>query len=695
MKKWLLIFLILLSSTWALEINEIMYNPLGSDNNHEFIELFLETPVNLSEYTFTDAISEDTLEALQIVESSYVLIVEEGFNYSGMNVSVYSTGATLGNNLGNSEDTVIIKDEVGKVVDQFSYTSSLGGNGNNRSICLFNETWQECISTPGKKNELELSIEEPSQEEQKSNLSLTIYLNEEIYLHQDYTNLFKIKINHKKCALKDNVTVAYRISKGNILIQEDQFTKEVGCSGYSATGKFSPILSGNYTLCGEVINSTLHETTETICQNFFVIDTSQILCNVSINIQTEEMKTYLEGNSIKFTPTLNDNSFPFIIEYWVEDLFGKIYKKKYNTSNTNQKSWQTHIEEEDRILLVKALVYPTCNDSNTTNNHDQKIFFVLNNNVKASTSLNIEKLYLGNDNKVEWGDQFTAKVNIFKGDESKYSVQLWAEKNGEKISKTTKLNLYDKYKNYPLTLPVQLEANCDNKIMDGTALLVLEAFGLREEIEFTIEEIDDDICKDYLDYITNLEKATRSRKSSYQLIDLPSEINSGNVLKIKIQLNGDDSVHDYKLWSYLYRGSKCYSCLENSIGKESNLQQIKLHQDEVKIVEFLLKVDVVEAGEYKLKVKLNKDGQKTNQEITETVVVQVLEELSTEEDDLDVSAVEGSMVDNEITFTRKRLSKNSEGIIVYESSSEKAKELIPFILAFTFILVTVVLIKKK
>src|SRR3989344_4812207 len=101
---FLLLLVISLNGVAALEINEIMYNPASSDNNQEFVELFFETPTNLTGWRIADSASEDVLIPLMLRESIYAIIVEEGYNYSGINSSVYSVGATIGNNLGNEED---------------------------------------------------------------------------------------------------------------------------------------------------------------------------------------------------------------------------------------------------------------------------------------------------------------------------------------------------------------------------------------------------------------------------------------------------------------------------------------------------------------------------------------------------------------------------------------------------------------
>lgn len=692
-----------------VQINEVMYNPQGADNNKEFIELYTSELVNLTNYTLADSSSQDHLELLQLTNSSYILIVEESFNYTEINASIYSAGATIGNNLGNNGDSILLKDQNGEIITTLTYNSSLGAEGNGKTLCLYNASWQECLATAGHKNEIEdetNQIELPKEAEETRKISLSVYLEDKVYTGEKYTRLFKLKIKDKdNCAEKDNIVVAYNITNSDYLIKTDQFNKEIGCSGYSSTGEFIPTVPGNYVLCGKVILSTLNETTPSVCQDFIVIDTASIPCNISLNISIKEKEIYNESESIKFKIELNEKSFPFTIEYWIEDLLGKIVRNKINTTNTNQKSWKSNIDEEDRILLFKSVVYPTCNDTNLTDNSREKMFFVVNPSQEPVSSINIEKLYLGTDDKVDWGDQFTVKVNIYKGDETKQSVQLWAEKEGERVSKTTKVNIYDKYKSYPLTLPIQLEANCNQKISDGKATLILEAFGMRTEKEFKIEDVDKDICKDYLSYVKEIEKEQKQQAASaaYQLVDLPLSLFSGEATILKLQLLNDDIFHDYEVWSYLYRGSKCYSCRESTVEREVNKRIIPLNKNEIKVVELPLLVDVsAEEGEYKIKVKIRKDGQKTVKEITQSiqVVVKLAENsITLEKSDQASTFLVGDLPASEsqqFPFSqRKELLSEREGIVVYESSSQKAKKLIPTILSITFALLCIVLIMKK
>ncbi|MBI2146676.1 lamin tail domain-containing protein [Candidatus Woesearchaeota archaeon] len=138
-------------------INEIMYDPAGNDNDREFVEIY-HSPgfLNLSGYIVGDAVSNDTLVGVSYSSASYSLIVEEGFNATGMNASIYSVGKTIGNNLNNDQDRVVFYYPNGTLIDIMNYSSSLGGNNNGYSLerdefSIFTESLV-ANGTPGRQN---------------------------------------------------------------------------------------------------------------------------------------------------------------------------------------------------------------------------------------------------------------------------------------------------------------------------------------------------------------------------------------------------------------------------------------------------------------------------------------------------------------------------------------------------------------
>lgn len=457
---FIFIFLLLISSFSlnALNINEIMYNPLGNDNNNEYIELYSSEKINLTGFIVEDASSQDILEFLQLSNSGYYLIVEEGFNYSGINASIYSAGAAIGNNL-NVQDSITIKNRNNSLLAQYNYTN-LASEGN--SLCLISNLWQECNPTPGYQNKA---------------------IEEEITIATSQTCDWEINLNLNQLIFNDKTNFSVNVER---IIGEEQ----------------------NVTVKGEILDLFANKIK-------------------TYNPWTE--KRIVNHGTKRYSPSLKPGTYK--ISFWLENLY--------------------------------------CLDEDTSNNQISRLIAVSPEKNEESSFLEIEQLYLGNDHKVEWGDLFTFKINVYKGNETKTAISFWAEKDGEKISKTTKLIASEKYQLYPLTIPIQLEANCDGKKADGSAMVVVEGFDLHTEKEFEIKGIDSEICKTYNKEIKSVQKELKKEKEeeikrietsliSTASSDIKTNKNSPSFLNSKINpdyggitVYESNSVKTKKIISYL------------------------------------------------------------------------------------------------------------------------------------------------
>jgi len=368
-------------------------------------------------------------------------------------------------------------------------------------------------------------------ENQTKTIILSPNLEKTVFLNTEYTSLFRIEIKDKKpCTPKDSISVFYNVSKGDFTMQ-DTFTKEIGCTTSAGTGKLVLTAIGNYTLCGTIINSSVAGTYPAVssCTEFEVIDTSATSCDLQLQIKTNQTIFYQHGQSIEFKPELNNHTFSFVIEYWIEDLFGEIVKPKINTTNTNQKSWKTNIKEQDRVLFLKAVVYPACNDGDYSNNVAEEMFIVTKD--ETATELFLEEVTLKDSSikiikitpeKASFGESVNTELEIYKGDTEKYSISLWAEKDGKIISEKTKVHVKEKNTRYKLTLPVLIEPNCEERIKEGDAQLIVEGLGLKEEKEFVLEGINTKICPE------KEEKSEKSGKKSTKIEKIKEQIKSAN-----------------------------------------------------------------------------------------------------------------------------------------------------------------------
>lgn len=388
----------------------------------------------------------------------------------------------------------------------------------------------------------------------------------------------------------------------------------------------------------------------------------------------------------------------------IKDLFDqpiKEYRPWTDTVVSSSKSKAYSPRLKEGVYVVEFWVEELECDEHEENNRARTLLAVNPQRHEMSSSITIEKIYLGSDKKAAWGNQFTAKVVIYKGNDTKKSGQMWVEKNGEKVSKTSKISMEDQFKEYPLIIPIQLEANCNQKIADGDATLVVEALGLRQEMIFPIKGVDTTLCKNYLKELRKLKKEyeTKADEQPFEFGDFENTIEVGNILSVPVVINNKKDEHDYTVWSYIFRGNTCYSCNGRTEDRDENEQEVHLDGYEREILDFFLKVDdEIEEGEYKLKVKIRKDDQKTVKELTKTIYV-ARPELKKSITGATVASLSESQVDEvtseAVVEVDRQQVRRGNGFIVYQSSSEKAKELIPYVLLLSFVLIIVILWRKE
>ncbi len=161
------VLFILLSSFVSAEITEVMYNPVGSDNNGEYVEVLFDVGTNLEGWIIRDGDSSDVLVLLNGSGNSKLnLIIEEelvGFELNLNEVSVYSVGKAIGNGLGNSGDEIYLHDTDANLIFERSYNGDLA-NGNGKALC-FDEVTLECDPSPGSYGVVEEGGNENSSDE--------------------------------------------------------------------------------------------------------------------------------------------------------------------------------------------------------------------------------------------------------------------------------------------------------------------------------------------------------------------------------------------------------------------------------------------------------------------------------------------------------------------------------------------------
>ena len=187
---------------------------------------------------------------------------------------------------------------------------------------------------------------------------------------------------------------------------------------------------------------------------------------------------------------------------------------------------------------------------------------------------------------------------------SDYKIEYWVEDSLGEIVKskrnTTNLN---KKSFTPKLSGINIfkirarfvELDCINSIQN-----------ISEHILFFIGDTEEEQCC----------ACTTKKGLDYFVVEQQKEIFSGREFKIRVNFtNHDLGEHDVSVWSYVYRGSKVYS-----ISRKANEHNFSLDLGESRIIELPILVDA-EPGDYKIKVKIKKDNQKTDYEMKWDVAV--------------------------------------------------------------------------
>jgi hypothetical protein len=235
---------------------------------------------------------------------------------------------------------------------------------------------------------------------------------------------------------------------------------------------------------------------------------------------------------------------------------------------------------------------------------------------------------------------------------------------------------------------LQLKPNCDLKLENKKYDIILEGLGEEDKKSIRLEGVNKDLCKENK-LSTNIGDNKGGEKFEYSLLEFPEEIQPGQEFKTKVQLvNNDDSDYDIGIWSYVYRGSKCYSG-----ERTENKQELNLKKGTSQVVGLSNIIKDAETGDYNLKVFINKNNQKTNKEITESIKV-----LGSTEDSSSVfnkpskitNLAEYNLI-NQLLCTDSMHYKQQ----IYESSNERIKKMIPYFMIFLTTLLSIVLIWKR
>jgi len=246
------------------------------------------------------------------------------------------------------------------------------------------------------------------------------FLLDDVFTNVTYDKPFKV-IN--------NESIQYNVSFTYCVDETCETTVIPKINSYKTAG-FAEIKvekEGNFTLCAKIDHF--------ICQNYTARRPKA--CNISLKTSFEKF-VYESGEKVKFKHSL-DTQYPYLIEYHIVDLHGNIVKKRYNTSNTNTKSFTRDVES-DTVFSLQSTVHSICQSAPVSN------YFVVRGTEPGNTSISIKGIKAT-------CEKVLVHLDIYKGDTRKTVVEMRL-KDKRYVADPVKLYLYEKNRGYELKIPI-------------------------------------------------------------------------------------------------------------------------------------------------------------------------------------------------------------------------------------------------
>ncbi len=526
-------------------INEIMYSP--SDGN-EWIEIYnpSSSPLNLTGWQLTDnkntdkiiCCSFDLLCTLTIPPQSYALLTDQDttlytsllFNLSNppayFNITKLCVDDnSIGNGLDNTEDIITIHNSTFQT--SANYTNSLGGHKNNKSLERQDDgSFSESLvlfGTPGKSN----SVTNPQL--QYKNLILSEILPNPIGEDNnpkplgEWIELYNqgpLPLDIQGLLFKNNAKQTLIISSTKLFNNENT-TICPGCYKVIYRDAFPSFdLNDNYDQISLYKDQTLlssfsySNALENISFSYgaenweYTLPTPgkpnifSNLCDLSLEIMLNQGSFTGEGeqNFTVIAKTIGNIPQKISVHGQILNAAGDIlreyapwnnYLLKTQTSKTYLPTLYPGIHS-----IEFSTVNQSCIDINQKNNNATEFLGVESMEFfDPYSTLYLDTIKSYQPNKTRWGDYLDVSFFIYKGEETKSSGKIWAEKDGKTVSEPTTFLLPVNHQIYLMTLPLFLNPNCDHKITDGEITIFLEAVNLSDNRTLFIENISEKSCQ--------------------------------------------------------------------------------------------------------------------------------------------------------------------------------------------------------
>lgn len=715
-----------------LVVNEIMANPSESEDYNEWLEVFNNGTegIDLNKWSLCGSklswgyIDKSTGELKKtgdglLIGGSYALITDGGsgtevynnFNVSEESLAFHTATGSLCGGLSNTEEEISLMGEEKEI--KLSYDGTLAEEGYSLER-IENSSFKESLypkGTPGKKNTqsmyaevLALKIWEvlpdpwgEDGEDKPFGEWVEIYNPSNYYLNLKGMTL---EDNGGKVYITDGSTikgtvisphgflVVYRDGDSDFSLNNDAYEEVSLLMGDK--------IADTFTYSGSVEGMSWAKSTDGWYKTVSTPgEENQVIpgCDWELKISPESF-IFNSGKEVSFNLSVKrifGEAAEVTVVGQLADINGEI--KEFYTPWTKQKivSKQTKKYSPNLnkgiYLADFKIVNLSCEDKDLSNNGEKKIIAV---NPYYNQNESIIKI-LDFEPDISWGGTGEAKIRVYVGEEKKEKLKLYVEdKSGTALSEVTEFNLADDYHNYTLTLPYFLERKCGDAV-DGW--LVVEGLGKKAEESVTIKK-NEKLCASIP---AGTEKSVISlplEEKSFAIVSYPQTVVGEEEFKVTLKMRNENKENSASVWTYLYKGSKSYSG-----EREANKERINLKAGEIKEVNLKIKPEEMAEGTYYIKAKMLKDGRKTEQE--DTVAVKVVANNAS----LAVCSLTGETLvgkDNPADGAGggdKKLAVmqtiDTPGIVLYESSTEKSRQLMPYLIIGFLVVLCVGLIWKR
>jgi len=509
MLKKILILMIIFSTIVSadIRINEIMYDP-EDESNGEYIELY-----NIEQYNINLEGWEIDGENLDgYIDSNSYFVIADDLSYLEEIFNININGITEKISLTNTGELILLKNNEDEIIDAIRYYDLVD---EGKSLCKINNIWQECSATPGFENKeilidyVERVIDGDTFELENGKKVRLIGINTpevDEYYYAEAKNRLKELVEGKWVILEkdiENKDIYDRLLR--YVYIDDLFVNLILVEeGYAKAYPYEP----NIRYKSEFANAENEAKSNSISMWAPIqIKINEFLPNPigkdddeSPNGEWVELYNYGNKDIDLGGLILNDNYGNGLEISEVNVLDSTIIKSKnfkviYRNGNGRL---ELNNEGFDKVILYyDGIIIDEVSYSNSkegiswgliesiwqyglpTPNEENK-----GNKSIENSKIKIKKVY---GNTAKWGDIIRVKFDLFKADTRKNSIKTWIEKDNKKVSEETKMNIYGKYSDYNLILPIKIIDNCDNKFEDGKYKLVVEGLNDEDEKEIEIE----------------------------------------------------------------------------------------------------------------------------------------------------------------------------------------------------------------